>query len=139
MRVLIIEDDSAMRAVLRDVLEREGYRVTERPDGTDAPVLAERERFDAVILDKEMAGPNGLDVLSFLRARLPAVPVIFVTAFGGRTVAEEAARRGAYSYLEKPFRMATILDTLAAIPMNHLGSDPGLGGDPGPPGSSFRR
>lgn len=123
MRVLIIEDDVAMRAVLRDVLEREGYRVTERPDGSDLPVVAERERFDVVILDKEMSGPNGLDLLSFLRNRLPAVPVIFVTAFGGTAIAEEAARRGAYSYLEKPFRMAAILDTLAAVPMHHLGDD----------------
>jgi DNA-binding NtrC family response regulator len=123
MRVLIIEDDSAMRAVLRDVLELEGYRVTERADGGDLPALAEREHFDAVILDKEIPGCNGLDLLALLRRRRPAVPVIFVTAFGGRGVADEAARRGAFSYLEKPFRIATVLDTLATIPMHQLGSD----------------
>ncbi|MBI1735497.1 MAG: response regulator [Candidatus Rokubacteria bacterium] len=124
MTVLIVEDNGAMRSLLRDVLERAGHRVIERPDGTDVPVLAERERFDAVILDKEMPGPNGLDLLSFLRMRLPAVPVIFVTAFGGRVAAEEATRRGAYSYLEKPFRMDMILDTLAAVSLHHIGPEP---------------
>jgi DNA-binding NtrC family response regulator len=125
MKVLIVEDDGAMRALLRDALERVGHRVIERPDGTDLPDLARHERFDAVILDKEMPGPNGLELLSFLRNRLPAVPVILVTAFGGLDVAKEAARRGAYSYVEKPFRMATILDTLDAVPLHHLGMEPG--------------
>jgi DNA-binding NtrC family response regulator len=120
MIVLVIEDDGAMRALLRDAAERAGHRVIERPDGTDIEALVARESFDAVILDKEMPGPSGLDILSFLRTRLPAVPVILVTAFGGLAIAEEAARRGAYSYLEKPFRMATVLDTLAAISMYHV-------------------
>lgn len=127
MTVLIVEDDASMRALLRDVLERAGHRVIERPDGTDLRAVAEHERFDAVILDKEMPGPNGLDLLSFLRTRRPAAPVILVTAFGGPRVAEEAARRGAYSYLEKPFRVATILDTLAAVSVHHLRVEPGAG------------
>ncbi len=125
MRVLIVEDDAAMRALLRDVLERAGHRVVERADGTGLPALVEQETFDAVVLDKEMPGPNGLDLLAFLRQRLPAVPVIFITAFGGRPVAEEAARRGAFSYLEKPFRVDTILDTLAAVHMYRIGVEPG--------------
>lgn len=117
MTVLIIEDEADMRALLRDVLERERHRVIDRPDGTDLPQLVESEEFDVVILDKEMPGPNGVDLLAFLRQRCPTVPVIFVTAFGGPRVADEAMRRGAYSYLEKPFRMSTILDVLAAVPM----------------------
>jgi DNA-binding NtrC family response regulator len=119
--VLIIEDDGAMRAVLRDVLHRAGHRVTERADGTDLPNVIERETVDCVILDKEIPGPNGLDLLPMLRKQWPTVPVILVTSFGGAAVAEEAAKRGAYSYLEKPFRIATILDTLAAVPIHHLG------------------
>lgn len=115
MTVLVIEDDIEMRTLLCDALEVAGYRVVSRSDGRDLVVLLEVERFDAVILDKELPGPNGLDLLSFFRKRLPAVPVIVVTAFGGPDVAAEAAIRGAYSYLEKPFRMTAILATLAAV------------------------
>jgi DNA-binding NtrC family response regulator len=122
MTVLLIEDDEAMRALLRDVLERAGHRVIERPDGAGVMALAEGERFDAVVLDKEMPGPDGLDLLSFLRARLPRVPVILVTAFGGPAVAAEAVRRGACRYLEKPFRMDAVLDALAEAARHHDGS-----------------
>ena len=115
MTVLVIEDDREMRALLCDALEVAGYRPVARPDGRTLTALAELERFDAVVLDKELPGPSGLDLLSFLHKRLPAVPVILVTAFGGPAVAEEAANRGAYSYLEKPFRMTAILATLAGV------------------------
>jgi DNA-binding response OmpR family regulator len=123
MTIVIVEDDAAMRALLEDVLERAGHRVIPLADGTGLAATAEREDFDAVILDKEMPGPNGLDLLSFLRHRRPDVPVIFVTAFGGRDVAEEATRRGAYSYIEKPFRVGTILDAVDAVPRYKLGSE----------------
>ena len=51
--------------------------------------------------------------------------MIFVTAFGGSAVAEEAARRGAFTYLEKPFRISTVLDTLAAVPRYRVDVQPG--------------
>jgi two-component system, NtrC family, response regulator AtoC len=123
--VLIIEDDGEMRALLRDVLERAGYRVIGRKDGTALPALVERERFDAAIVDKELPGPNGLELLSFLQQRLPDVPVILVTAFGGSAVKHEAERLGAYSYVEKPFRVATILDTLATVSTRARGEEGG--------------
>ena len=115
MNILIVEDDAAMRRLLRDALHRAGHHVLERPDGHEALAIAEREALDAMILDKEMPGPNGLDLLSLLRTHFPALPVIFVTAFGGPQVAAEATRRGAYRYVEKPFRVGTILDTLDSI------------------------
>ncbi|MGH7306884.1 MAG: response regulator [Candidatus Rokuibacteriota bacterium] len=123
--VLVIEDDGDMRALLRDVLERAGYRVIGRQDGVHLPALVESEHFDAAIVDKELPGPNGLDLLSFLQKRLPAVPVILVTAFGGQTVEHEAVRRGAYSYVEKPFRVSTILDMLATVSACHRDEEPG--------------
>jgi two-component system, NtrC family, response regulator AtoC len=125
MKVLLVEDDFAMRRLLRDALHRAGHRVLERPDGSEAVAVAEREEPDAMILDKEMPGPNGLDILSLLRSRVPTLPVIFVTAFGGPHVAAEARRRGAYRYVEKPFRLGAILDTLAAIERDRLRGGPG--------------
>jgi DNA-binding NtrC family response regulator len=110
--VLIVEDDAQMRALLRDFLRRGGYRVIEREDGAALTGVVESERIDAVVLDKEMPGANGLDLLSFLHARLPEVPVVFVTAFGGARVAAEALRRGAYRYIEKPFRVSAVVEAI---------------------------
>lgn len=127
MTVLVVEDDAAMRALLRDVLERAGHGVIALADGSDVPAVAERESFDVAIVDRQMPGSDGLDVLSLLRERRPAVPVVLVTAFGGMRVAEEARRRGAFSYLEKPFHIAAILDVVAAMSQFRLAADGDVG------------
>lgn len=110
--VLVVDDDADMRKLLKDFLQPDGYDVIEAANGHDAMLLAESETIDIVVLDKEMPGMNGLDVLSFLHQRCPSVPVIFVTAFGGPQVAEESRRRGAMEYVEKPFRVRPIVDTI---------------------------
>jgi DNA-binding NtrC family response regulator len=61
-----------------------------------------------------MARVNGLDLLSYIRRRHPGLPVIVVTAFGGTEVEAEALKRGATYYIDKPFRMARLLDMLRA-------------------------
>lgn len=104
-----------MRVLLRDFLEHGGHRVIERSGGWDVVALVESERVDVVILDKEMPGVSGLDLLLSLRHRYPTVPVIFITAFGGQAVAAEAVRRGAHAYLEKPFRISAVLETIAQV------------------------
>ncbi|MGH7311668.1 MAG: response regulator [Candidatus Rokuibacteriota bacterium] len=113
--ILVVDDDGEMRAIIRAFLEGEGYRVLEASSGDQAMVILETERLDVAILDKEMEGMSGLDLLSYLRHRCPEVRVILITAFGGRQVAEEAQRRGAHSYVEKPFRVARILQEVEGM------------------------
>ena len=110
--VLVVEDDAEMRALLRAFLQHQGYRVIEAARGDRARLLVESERLDAAIVDKEIPGLNGLELLSLLHHRRPEVPVILITAFGGSSVAEEALRRGARCYLEKPFRVTKILEAV---------------------------
>jgi len=109
---LVVDDDPAMRALLRDW--REGFRVLEEPSGERLLALAQGTRFDVVILDKEMPGLGGFDVLPAFRRRRPEVPVILVTAFGGALVAEEALKLGAQQYLEKPFQFRALIAAVRA-------------------------
>lgn len=111
---LVVDDDPAMRALLRDWLEREGFRVLEESSGERLLALAQGARFDIVILDKEMPGLGGFDVLPAFRRRRPEVPVILVTAFGGARVAEEALKLGAQQYLEKPFQFRALIAAVRA-------------------------
>jgi DNA-binding response OmpR family regulator len=113
--VLVVEDDPEMRALLKAFLQHEGYRVIDEARGDRARLLLESERLDAAIVDKEIPGLNGLELLSLLRHRRPEVPVILITAFGGPTVAEEALRRGARYYVEKPFRVTKILEAVDGL------------------------
>jgi DNA-binding response OmpR family regulator len=111
--VMIVDDDAEMRALLRDALERDGFDVSEDA-GDRLESLLEAGPPDAMVLDKQMAGGNGLDFLSGIRRRHPRLPVIVVTAFGGTEVEAEALRRGATYYIDKPFRMARLLVMLRA-------------------------
>lgn len=112
--VMIVDDDAEMRALLRDVLGRDGFHVREHSSGDGLVPLLEGWTPDAIVLDKEVAGANGLDLLSYIRRRLPSTPVVFVTAFGGSEVEAEALRLGATCYMDKPFRVARLLEVLRA-------------------------
>jgi DNA-binding NtrC family response regulator len=110
--VLVVDDDPAMRALLRDWLEREGYRVQEEANGERLLTAVRTAPCDVVILDKEMSEAGGFDVLPELRRRCPDTPVIIITAFGGSRTADEALQLGAYRYLEKPFQLAALLQAV---------------------------
>jgi DNA-binding NtrC family response regulator len=114
-RVLVVDDDDEMRAVLRRMLESDGYDVTEQSRATHVLEALRGASFALVILDKEMPGLTGLDLLPMLRREFPRLPVVFVTAFGGRQVASTALRLGATSYLEKPFRLAQLRDAIDGV------------------------
>jgi len=113
--IMVVEDDPGMRAVLRDVLTDEGFQVHEEPGPERVAAAVERIRPRAIVLDREMAGSNGIELLVALGRGYPGIPVLVITAFGGAAVRAEAIRAGAAGYLEKPFRMAMLLDTLRAI------------------------
>jgi DNA-binding response OmpR family regulator len=115
LRVMIVDDDAEMRALLRDVLEQEGFRVREHPAGDQLIPLVAEWNPDAVVLDKEMVGSSGLDVLRDMRRRHPGTPVVLVTAFGGAEVKAEALRLGAAYYMDKPFRVSRLLEVLRSV------------------------
>jgi len=112
---MVIDDDGEMRAVLRDFLTREGFQIHEEAGGEGVVVALESLHPAVIVLDKEMPGANGLDLLSYLTRRHPSIPVIVITAFGGPEVRAEALRRGATGYIEKPFSVAALLRALRAL------------------------
>jgi DNA-binding response OmpR family regulator len=114
-RILLVDDDDEMRSFLRRALGIHGYPVVDQSSAAQVVATLDAETFDAVILDKEMPGVNGLDLLRALRDRHPELPVIFVTAFGGPRLGEEVLRMGAARYLEKPFRVGDLLEALRQV------------------------
>jgi DNA-binding NtrC family response regulator len=113
--ILVVDDDEQMRAVLRAFLEHEGYRVVERGSAEDAMAALDAVQPDVVILDRVMRGLSGSELLTRLDRRHRAIPVILITAFGGPDVEAEALRRGAASYLEKPFRMSAVVQAIERL------------------------
>lgn len=109
MRILVVDDDAEMRALLVDVLSDEGYAVYELPNGAEALIRLRTESFAAIILDKNMPGLSGLDLLPGLRTICPETPVILITAFGDVSTYMDAMEKGAFEYIFKPFRMEELL------------------------------
>ena len=133
-RVLVVDDDAEMAAVVRDALARDGFDVAVEGSGEAAIDAVERERFEAVVVDKELGHASGLDLVSFLSHRSPATPIMLLTAFGGPLVAEAARQRGAQRYLEKPVRLAVLVDAVRGLVRGGAsGAPPEPGASPGAP------
>ncbi len=122
--ILVIDDDPEMRALLLDVLRTEGYEVVEAKDGTEAVLALRARHFDIILMDKNMPGPSGLDLLPGFRRVCPDSQVILMTAFGDVPSYMEAVEKGAVEYLFKPFRMEELKAAIAKALRADVGSRP---------------
>ena len=102
--ILVVDDDPYIREALEDRLASLGYQVMLAADGNDALDLFERDRPQLVLLDIELPGIKGIDVLKEIRRRDIEVPVIMITAYGSIDLAVEAMKQGAYDFIPKPFK-----------------------------------
>jgi CheY-like chemotaxis protein len=105
VRILVVDDAPEMRALLTDELRREGYQVTEAADGAEAVLACRTAEFDVILMDKNMPGPSGLDLLPGFRRTCPHAHIVMMTAFGDVPSYVEAAEKGAADFLFKPFRI----------------------------------
>lgn len=112
-KILIIDDSGFSRKVMRKILETGGYTVVEASDGMDALEVFAIENPDAVFLDLNMPGMNGLDVISKLMQLNPAVRIAIASADIQDSTKKIALELGAKVYLHKPLNETIILNTLS--------------------------
>lgn len=108
-KVLVVDDESAIREAIRTTLEYEGYEVDEAKSGQDALETVGRDTFDVMLLDIKMPGMDGLEVLETLRTRRWRTPVIMISGHADIQTAVEATRLGAFDFLEKPLNRDRLL------------------------------
>ncbi|HET7601209.1 MAG TPA: response regulator, partial [Gemmatimonadales bacterium] len=116
-KVLLVDDEDQLRKVMRDLLEREGYTVHEAGDGVQALDQVDRHAPDIVVLDLNLPGLDGYEVLSRLRSR-PAtrqIPVVVLTAKGDEDNEVRVFELGADDFLSKPFRARALAARLEAV------------------------
>jgi two-component system response regulator HydG len=101
-RVLIVDDDTAHRTMLRTLVGDWGYAILEADDGETA-IAAVRERpVDLVLMDIRMVRLSGIEALERIKVINPAIPIVLMTAYASVEMAVDALRKGAYDYLTKP-------------------------------------
>jgi Tfp pilus assembly pilus retraction ATPase PilT/CheY-like chemotaxis protein len=116
-KVLLVDDEDSLRKVMKDLLERDGYIVTEARDGVQALDQVDRVGPDIIVLDLNLPGLDGYGVLSHLRSR-PAtanIPVIVLTAKGDEDNEVRVFELGADDFLTKPFRARALSARLEAV------------------------
>lgn len=114
-RVMVVDDDTLMREVLKALLRDEGFQVVgEARDGPSALSLVERTRPDIVCLDVNMPGLSGIDVLKSIRQKFPDIRVVMITGDSSMGTVREAVGFGAMGYIIKPFKAGRVSASLRA-------------------------
>lgn len=114
-KILYVDDDSALRGIVRDQLTSNGFLVDEAEDGAAAISKLEAGNFDVMLLDINMPNKSGIDVLKFIKEKTLPCKVIMLTGRVGFSVATESLRLGADDYITKPFNMDYLLFSIKRV------------------------
>ncbi|MFN6105404.1 MAG: sigma-54-dependent transcriptional regulator [Planctomycetaceae bacterium] len=115
LRILFVDDEAPIREVMKIELQRMGHDAVICEDGRAAITAADKNSFDAAIVDLRMPGLSGWDVIEHLKTVSPETDVIISTGHGNMEDAIQALRRGAYDFLTKPTKLAVISGVLNRV------------------------
>ncbi len=110
-KILVIDDERAIRNTLREILEYENYQVDDAPDGPTALAMVTAEKYDMILCDIKMPQMDGIEVLDKLLESYDT-PVIMISGHGNIETAVDAIKRGAYDYISKPLDLNRLLITI---------------------------
>ena len=111
-KILIVDDERAIRRTLKDILEMEKYEVAEAEDGLSCLVKVKQDKFDVIVLDIKMPKMDGMDVMDRLAEVAPDIPVIMISGHGDIDTAVEAVKKGAFDFIAKPPDLNRLLITV---------------------------
>ncbi|MCX6326172.1 MAG: sigma-54 dependent transcriptional regulator [Bacteroidia bacterium] len=111
-KILVIDDEKAIRSTLKEVLEYEKHEVDLAEDGTKGLEMFSANSYDIVLCDIKMAKMDGIEVLGKISEALTDTPVIMISGHGNIDTAVEAIKKGAYDFLEKPLDLNRLLITI---------------------------
>lgn len=111
-KILIIDDERAIRRALREILEFENFEVDEAEDGKQGVEKATSEVFDIIFCDIKMPNMDGMEVLDALQDASVETPVIMISGHGTIETAVQALKKGAFDFIEKPLDLNRILVTV---------------------------
>ncbi len=124
MKILLVEDDQKIAAVIKRGLEAEGFAVEVAFDGKDGLWLATEGSYDLIVLDIMLPGRNGYEICADLREQGDWTPILMLTAKDGDLDEAEALDTGADDYLTKPFSFAVLTARIRALLRRGTGRNP---------------
>jgi len=112
MKILIADDDKNLRKVLANELSDAGYEVAQADNGIKSLQLLEKDDYDVLLLDLNMPGMSGMEILKKIRDLDIPAEVVILTAYATVSTAVEAMKNGAYDYLTKPFQIEELITAI---------------------------
>ena len=114
-RIMVVDDDSALRMTLQEILMDEGRDVISAEDGLQAVQMASESHIALIFMDIRMPGMNGVDAFMEIKAILPDCVVVFMTGHSLESLVEKALSEGAMTVLSKPVSIEQILEIVDAV------------------------
>ncbi len=114
-KILVVDDEDALRTVLSGELASEGYAVHTAGDGDEAIQTMQKESYDLVLLDIKMPRVNGFEVLKFVKEKYPKTRVVMLTGFADLKNAIESKKLGAEDFVSKPYDLVDLLTTIERV------------------------
>lgn len=115
LRILILDDEPIVCERLKPALEKSGFEVETFTDSQKVIDRLTEQKFDVLVTDLKMQGPDGLDVLRFVKEHAPATHVVIITGFATVDTAREAMRGGAVDFIPKPFKLTQLRDLIVKL------------------------
>ncbi len=113
--ILVVDDDPMIREILKEIIQKQGYRVSAVEDGESALKEIERQDFDLIFLDLMMPGTSGVDTLKSIKGKDKNAVVVIVTGFADDPLALKAMSLGPLFLIRKPFKEKDILEVLKIV------------------------
>ena len=117
-RILIVDDDSEFRHSLKRILQKAGYHVSSASNGSQASEMLNKRVYPLILVDLNMPGKLGLELLREVKEKTPESKVIMITVDGSADNYSEAMSTGAFAVLQKPLKMKKLL-TYASMALNN--------------------
>jgi UDP-3-O-[3-hydroxymyristoyl] N-acetylglucosamine deacetylase len=114
-KILVVDDEEALRTVLSTELEGEGYQVSTAGDGEEAIKILGSQQFHLILLDIKMPNVDGFQVLKFVKQKQPSTKVIMLTGFADLKNAIESKKLGAEDFVSKPYDLVDLLTTVERV------------------------
>jgi DNA-binding NtrC family response regulator len=110
--IMILDDEPIVGERLRPALEKYGYHVETYTSSQEALDRLAEKQYHVLVTDLKMKGPNGLDVLRFVKEQSPSTRVIVITGYATADKAKESMRSGAMDFIAKPFRISQLVEQI---------------------------
>ncbi|MCF7794652.1 MAG: response regulator [Candidatus Cloacimonetes bacterium] len=109
-KIMVVEDNSDMQLMLKDILSDAGFMIDLAKCGEEAICLAERNKYDVVLLDKRLPDIDGFIVFNRIKQLDPKINVVILTAYGDKFIEKSSKQMGAFGYKTKPFVNSELID-----------------------------